>query len=281
MTRTWNPTALYDSYVFADNVPKRGLLVEGRPALSQLDPEKVARYVLLMVRDPLCAYDDDPATQLARRLDGAEQIGRSGMFTSWTGTHQGVPVTAISGGSGSPEAELILHELLEFTAADTFVRVGGSGGLHPSVEPGDVVVIDTGGDVRHAPLGEVVASALVFRGAAGAVVDGSATDIDEIAGLGLPVYARGLSMLTTKLHDIDAGGLNVPVVVGGVVVNPGDVVLADANGVLFASVAVLAALIDTALADDAEEPELVEELRAGGRLGDLTGATASVQALTR
>ena len=88
-------------------------------------------------------------------------------------------------------------------------------------------------------------------------------------------------MLTTKLHDIDAGGLNVPVVVGGVVVNPGDVVLADANGVLFASVAVLAALIDTALADDAEEPELVEELRAGGRLGDLTGATASVQALTR
>ncbi len=140
MTRTWNPTALYDSYVFADNVPKRGLLVEGRPALSQLDPEKVARYVLLMVRDPLCAYDDDPATQLARRLDGAEQIGRSGMFTSWTGTHQGVPVTAISGGSGSPEAELILHELLEFTAADTFVRVGGSGGIHPSVEPGDVVI---------------------------------------------------------------------------------------------------------------------------------------------
>ncbi|MCI0156447.1 RraA family protein [Leifsonia shinshuensis] len=149
------------------------------------------------------------------------------------------------------------------------------------VEPGDVVVIDTGGDVRHAPLGEVVASALVIRGAAGAVVDGSATDIDEIAGLGLPVYARGLSMLTTKLHDIDAGGLNVPVVVGGVVVNPGDVVLADANGVLFAPAHVLAALIDTALADDAEEPGLVEELRAGGRLGDLTGATASVQALTR
>lgn len=149
------------------------------------------------------------------------------------------------------------------------------------VEPGDVVVIDTGGDVRHAPLGEVVASALAFRGAAGAIVDGSATDIDEIAGLDLPVYARGLSMLTTKLHDIDAGGLNVPVVVGGVVVNPGDVVLADANGVLFAPVQVLAALIDTALADDAEEPALVEELRVGGRLGDLTGATASVQALAR
>ncbi|SEB07777.1 RraA family protein [Leifsonia sp. 21MFCrub1.1] len=144
------------------------------------------------------------------------------------------------------------------------------------VEAGDVIVVDTGGDVRHAPLGEVVASALAFRGAAGAVVDGTATDIEEIAALGLPVYARGLSMLTTKLHEIDAGGLNIPVVCGGVVVHPGDIVLADANGVLFASPAALDALIDVALEDDAEEPELVEALRDGGRLGDLTGASATV-----
>lgn len=144
------------------------------------------------------------------------------------------------------------------------------------VEAGDVIVVDTGGDVRHAPLGEVVASALSFRGAAGAIVDGAATDIDEIAGLGLPVYGRGLSMLTTKLHDIDAGGLNIPVVCGGVVVRPGDVVLADANGVLFAPAAVLEQLIDTALEDDAEEPDLVQALRDGGRLGDLTGASATI-----
>lgn len=140
MAQDWNPSALYDSYSLAGNVPKRGLLVNGRPALSQLDPDKVARYVLLMVRDPLCAYDDDPATQLAGRLENAERIGKSGMFTTWTGTHLGIPITAISGGSGSPEAELILHELLEFTHADTFIRVGGSGGVHPKVEPGDVVI---------------------------------------------------------------------------------------------------------------------------------------------
>ncbi|WP_223693863.1 nucleoside phosphorylase [Leifsonia poae] len=146
MTDTWDPSALYDSYAYAANLPKRGLLVEGRPALSQFDPARVARYVLLLVRDPLCAYDDDPATQLAHRLDDAEQIGRSGMFTSWTGTYRGVPVTAISGGSGSPEAELIMHELLEFTEADTFLRVGGSGGIHPAVVPGEVVI--TSGVVR-------------------------------------------------------------------------------------------------------------------------------------
>jgi uridine phosphorylase len=136
----WDPSALYDSYKYAGNLPKRGLLIDGRPALGQFDPAQVARYVLLTVRDPLCAYDDDPATQLARRLDDAEQVGKSGMFTTWTGAYKGVPITAISGGSGSPEAELILHELLEFTEADTFIRVGGSGGIHPRVEPGDVVV---------------------------------------------------------------------------------------------------------------------------------------------
>ncbi|MDA4893159.1 nucleoside phosphorylase [Streptomyces sp. MS2A] len=140
MTQEWNPHRVYDEYRWADNIPRRGLLVDGRPALSQLDPAKVARYVLIMVRDPLCAYDDDAATQLARRLDGAELIGRSGMFTTWTGSYRGVALTVVSGGSGSPEAELIMHELLEFTDADTFVRVGGSGGYHPRVEPGDVVI---------------------------------------------------------------------------------------------------------------------------------------------
>lgn len=140
MSSEWNPHRLYDTYRYTENVPRRGLLVEGRPALSQLDPGKVARYVLLTVRDPLCAYDDDPATQLARRLDDAEQIGRSGMFTTWTGSYKSVPLTVVSGGSGSPEAELIMHELLEFTEADTFIRVGGSGGYHPKVEPGDVVI---------------------------------------------------------------------------------------------------------------------------------------------
>jgi uridine phosphorylase len=136
----WNPARLYDEYRFAGHLPRRGLLRNGRPALSGIDPRRVARYVLLTVRDPLCAYDEDPAEQIARRLDEAQRIGDSGMFTTYSGLSEGVPVTVVAGGSGSPEAELIMHELLEFTDADTFVRVGGSGGIHPRVNPGDVVV---------------------------------------------------------------------------------------------------------------------------------------------
>lgn len=148
-----------------------------------------------------------------------------------------------------------------------------------NIDAGHVLVLDTGGDVRHAPLGEVVAAQLVIRGSAGAIVDGVVTDTEEIEGLGLTTHARGTSMLTTKLHEIDAGGMNIPVSCGGVAVQPGDVVLADVNGVLVAPLATIESIIDIALADDAEEPDLVADLRAGKKLGDLTGATAIVEKL--
>lgn len=147
-------------------------------------------------------------------------------------------------------------------------------------EPGDVFVIDMGGDVRHAPVGEVLAATLAIRGAAGVIVDGVITDVDEIEEFDIPVYSRGRSILTTKLLYVDAGGINIPVVCGGVTVNPGDVVLADRNGVFFAPASTIEALIDTALQDDAEEPGLIDELRAGARLGDLTGASEAVARLT-
>lgn len=123
-----------------DNIPLRGFLIDGRPALTRVDPEAVADYVLITVRDPLCDYDTDPAEVLARELDSAELVGKSGMFTTYTGSYHGVPVSVVSGGSGGPEAELAMHEFLEYTDATTFIRVGGSGGMHPSVRPGDLVV---------------------------------------------------------------------------------------------------------------------------------------------
>jgi 4-hydroxy-4-methyl-2-oxoglutarate aldolase len=133
------------------------------------------------------------------------------------------------------------------------------------VEPGDVVVVDCGGDRRHAPLGEVVVNALASRRAAGVVVDGLCTDIDALRALGLPVYAYGRTALTTKLHGIADGALCAPVVCGGVPVHAGDLVLGDANGLIIAPADRLAAVIDEALVDDAEEP--------------LTGATDTLRRL--
>jgi len=115
-------------------------MIGDRPALTGIDPKLVGDHVLLFVRDPLCDYEEDPATRLARRLEGAQQIGRGGMFTSWSGYYKEAHITAISGGSGSPEAELCMYELLEHTGASTYLRVGGSGGLSERVRPGDLVI---------------------------------------------------------------------------------------------------------------------------------------------
>ncbi|MFF8959982.1 RraA family protein [Streptomyces sp. NPDC014894] len=164
---------------------------------------------------------------------------------------------------------------VRITATDSTVLHHAAG----LVGPGDVVVVDCGGDRRHAPLGEVVVNALASRGAAGAVVDGLCTDVDALRALGLPVYAYGHTALTTKLHGIADGSLCAPVVCGGVPVRAGDVVLGDANGVIIAPAARLAAVVDEALADDAEEPALVAALWRGEPLGSLTGATETLRRL--
>ena len=131
---------LYRQYEYAANVPRSGLLIEGKPALTGIDPARIGDYVIVMVRDPLCAYEDDPARQLATRLEGAEQVARTGMFTTYSGRYEGAQISVVSGGSGSPEAELILHEFLENTVASAYLRLGGSGAYHESVRPGDVVI---------------------------------------------------------------------------------------------------------------------------------------------
>lgn len=131
---------IHKQYEYYKNVPARGLVMEGKPAMTQIDPDKAGDFVLVTVRDPLCAYDKDPAQKIAERLDHAQLIGQSGMFTSYTGKYKGAAITVVSGGSGSPEMELLLYDYMEYTDAHTFLRVGGSGGIGDEVRPGDVVI---------------------------------------------------------------------------------------------------------------------------------------------
>ncbi len=113
---------------------------DGKPGLTLLDPAKVGDYVLMTVRDPLCAYNDDPALEIAKLMENYEMIGRSGMFLTYTGEYKGAKISVVSSGSGAPEAELALMEIMKYTKANTFVRVGGAGSWHEDVHPGDVVI---------------------------------------------------------------------------------------------------------------------------------------------
>ena len=131
------------------------------------------------------------------------------------------------------------------------------------IQPGDVLVIDTCGDWRHAPVGAVTSCAASCAGAVGIVVDGAVTDLLELREGGLPVFARGTSLLTTKLHGRGDSQINQPIECAGVTVHPGDLVLADDNGVLFLDWPTAAGVIEQALASDQAEPRLLARLHAG------------------
>lgn len=127
---------------------------------------------------------------------------------------------------------------------------------------GDVLVVDMQGDHRHACVGTVTSCAATSRGAKGIVVDGVVTDIVELREAGLPIFARGTSLLTTKLRSDPASAVALAVNCGGVTVQPGDWVLGDDNGLLITNSTALNAVIDIALASDAAEPLLIQRLQA-------------------
>ncbi len=96
-------------------------------------------------------------------------------------------------------------------------------------KPGDVVVIDTSGSQRNAVLGDLVATKAKHRGIAGFIVDGLIRDLPAVQEVGIPVYARGVTPFG-PLHR-GPGELNYTISCGGIVVNPGDIVVADMCGV--------------------------------------------------
>jgi regulator of RNase E activity RraA len=98
-------------------------------------------------------------------------------------------------------------------------------------EPGDVVVIDTSRSGLTAVLGDLICTKARHRGIAGFVVDGLVRDLSAIQALGdFPVFGRGVTPIG-PLHR-GPGEINLPISCGGIVVNPGDVIVADLNGVV-------------------------------------------------
>jgi 4-hydroxy-4-methyl-2-oxoglutarate aldolase len=145
------------------------------------------------------------------------------------------------------------------------------------LRPGDVLVIDRLGDNRHACLGGGVAIALGRMGVRAVVVDGPCADPDEIKDSGLAVWARGVSPTTTRLLGI-GGALNVPVSVGGAVVMPGDLVIADDGGVLILPPAEATEAIERAIRFQHEQQQALTLVGPLKPLGELSGATAMVRA---
>lgn len=141
------------------------------------------------------------------------------------------------------------------------------------IRPGHVVVIDMGGDLERACVGAMVAFTAKEHGAAGIVVDGMATDLADLIEFDLPVFARGTSALTTRILGTE-GDVNLPVSIGGATVCPGQLVLADPDGVLFIDAEDLLAVSERAVAAQDWEVGVKEKVRAGVPLSELSGAAS-------
>jgi RraA family protein len=165
-------------------------------------PDQAPAALLAALRDiPVAALSDNMHRSIgAAGLQPYHRPGRQ--------TMAGTAVTARSRGGDN----------LTFLRALEFCRAG------------DVLVLDAGGDVDNAVIGGILSFYAATIGLAGLVIDGAIRDVAEIRERDLPVYARGVTHRGP--YKDGPGEINVPVSVGGMVVNPGDIVVGDQDGLL-------------------------------------------------
>lgn len=134
-------------------------------------------------------------------------------------------------------------------------------------QPGDVVVIDAGGETETSIFGGLMGSLFKNRGVVGAIVEGACRDTDELRDMGFLIFSRAVTargthtMFSGRKDDVE---LNVPVQCGGIVVHPGDLIVADEIGAVVVPSASIAQVVDAARAQ-AEREEATRKRIAEGR----------------
>lgn len=98
-------------------------------------------------------------------------------------------------------------------------------------QPGDVIVIDNSGRIDQNCWGEILTYSAIQKGVNGVVIDGASRDIDVIQEIGFPLYARGIVPHTARGRCVQAS-VGSLIQIGGVQVRPGDIIMADINGVV-------------------------------------------------
>ncbi|WP_119153577.1 RraA family protein [Caldimonas tepidiphila] len=127
-------------------------------------------------------------------------------------------------------------------------------------KPGDVIVVDGKGDLSSALMGEIMSQQCVALGIAALVIDGAVRDSEAIRELGFPMFAAGLNPNgPTKFVP---GRLNHPISIGGVTVNPGDLVVGDADGVTVIERDKAASLLPLAAEKVAAETKRIEDIKS-------------------
>jgi regulator of RNase E activity RraA len=127
--------------------------------------------------------------------------------------------------------------------------------------PGDVIVVDAGGDLTNALIGELMLAQMVGRGLGGIVINGAIRDSAAIRAQPFPVFAAGVSHRGP--YKDGPGEINVPVAIDGMVIEPGDLMLGDEDGLLCVPFAEVDAVHEAAVRKAAAEARQMSNIEAG------------------